>query len=271
MVSLLFLGGFFLLIYRLNHESVWGDEAFTWLVLNHDSSFDFWNSIISDVHPPLYYIMLKIFCLIAGNSIGVIRLFSVLGALALAALGLGPVRRVCGAKAGLLFSGLVFITPVILAMAQEGRMYTWAAFFVTGTVLYAYLVATDSQPIDWVKFGLFTLGAAYIHYYALIAVGITYFLLLVWLLIKNRRGLHPFWITFVAAFLCYLPWLPNFTMQMALVKQDYWISPVSAKIIWDTLCYPFGDKFSIVPELFIFRTYTSELAWILILWVYGEP
>ncbi|MCL6588579.1 MAG: glycosyltransferase family 39 protein [Firmicutes bacterium] len=264
--SLIFCGGFFLLIFRLNHECVWNDEAFTWAILYRHHFSDTWQFIINDVHPPLYYLMLKLFGLAFGNSMTAIRFFSVLGGLALAALGLGPVRRACGRKAGLLYSCMVFITPAILAMSQEGRMYSWAAFFVTGTSLYAYLAVTDNKPMDWVRLGLFTLGAAYIHYYALTAVVITHFLLLVWLIIKNRQGLIPFLIVAGGVLLCYLPWLPVFIMQLGRVKQDYWISPVSAKMIWDTFCFPFGDKFSCAPELFIFRSYAAGLAWVLILW-----
>lgn len=264
--GLIIWGGFLLFIFRLNHDAVWNDEIISRaLISNHSFSLVF-NYIINDVHPPLYYLLLKLFCSIGGNSILSIRLFSVLGALALASLGLGPVRRAFGNKTGLLYCGLIFLTPAFLGLAQEGRMYTWAAFFVTGTVFYAYLAATDSKQTDWVKLGLFTLGAAYIHYYALMAVAITYCLLFFWMITKNRRVPLPFWITLGAVLLCYLPWIPVFIRQVAQVRQSYWIPPVSVSKIWDTVCYPFGDKYSKAPQLFIFRAYAFGLAWVLILW-----
>lgn len=252
-------------MFRLGHESVWWDEAFTWAMTNH-SFTGILKRAVYDVHPPLYYLLTKVFRWLAGNSILTIRLLSVLGALALAALGLGPVRRACGPKAGLIYSGLVILTPGIVSAAQDGRMYTWSAFLVTGTVLYAYLAATGGKTGDWIKLGIMTLGAAYIHYYALLAVVIANLLLFIGIIIKKRRRILPFLITMAAVYIGYRPWIDIFIRQYIEVKQSYWIPPVSLSTIWTTLTFPFGDKFYSAPELFVFRPFAFGLACVLILW-----
>lgn len=264
---LILIIGFCFFMFGLTHEDVWYDESYTWAITNH-SLGDIIKNISGDTHPPLYFLLLKPFCLLmGGNSIFIIRLFSVLGALALVALGLGPVRRALGDKTSLLYMGLVVLTPVILSMAHEGRMYTWVAFFVTGAVLYAYLTATDGKLSDWVKLGLLTLGSAYIHYYGLLAVAIANFLLLIWLVKKEPRRLRHYWITMSLVLICYLPWISAFIAQTGRVQQGFWAPAISFDLILRTLYYPFGDKFSFyAPGLLIFRPFAFGLAGIVILW-----
>lgn len=261
---IMLLGGFSLFMLGLNRESVWSDEAFTWAI-THYSFADFIKFLTPDVHPPLFYLSVKAFYLLAGDSIFAIRLFSLLGALALAALGLGPVRRACGNKVSLLYTGLILTTPIVLSCAQDGRMYTWAAFFVTGATLYAYLAATGGKWSDWLRHGIMTIGAAYFHYYALMAVGIINCLLFIWLIVNERRRLRYYLIVISAVAICYLPWISIFMRQIFKVKQDYWIPPVSLWVIWKTLSLPFGDKFS-TSGLFIFQPYVFLLAFTVILW-----
>jgi uncharacterized membrane protein len=184
--------GFFWFIFRLGHESVYWDEGYAWAMSNHSFLDIIRYTIDWENHPPLFYLLIKLVRSLAGDSILAIRFFSVLGALALMSLGLGPIRRACGLRTGFLFSCLTPLTPALLSLAQEGRMYTWSAFFVTGTVIYAYLAATGGKQSDRVKLGMMTLGAAYIHYYALLAVGLANFLLFIWIFFKDRRHLPYF-------------------------------------------------------------------------------
>jgi uncharacterized membrane protein len=57
-------------------------------------------------------------------------------------LGVGPVRKIFGNKAGMILAFLVYTTPVCLSYGQEIRMYSWAAFFVTGSMLFGYIALT---------------------------------------------------------------------------------------------------------------------------------
>jgi len=101
-------------------------------------------------HPPLYYLALHIFRLIFGNSVFSLRTFSVLGAVALAAWGIGPVKRALGNRVGIIYTIITFALPITLSMAQETRMYTWAAFWVTGSALYGFLAYKEGHLRDWI-------------------------------------------------------------------------------------------------------------------------
>jgi uncharacterized membrane protein len=259
------LGGLLLYLFHLTQESLWMDEAYTWTIINHS-----FHNIIKftsmDFHPPLYYFLLKVFCLLTNYSIYFLRLFSVLGVFALAALGFGPVRRICGLKTGLLFSFLILLMPINLSIAHDARMYSWSAFFVTGAILYTYLAVAEGKLSDWIKFGFFTLGSAYIHYYALMAVIITNSIISLWLIYKKHPHFRTYKFALGVILVCFLPWFPILINQASMVKHNYWIPPISWKIIIHIFYYPFGEKIPYYdPALFRFRPCAFFVSFILIL------
>ncbi|KNY26481.1 glycosyltransferase family 39 protein [Pseudobacteroides cellulosolvens] len=237
-----FLAGLIFLTFGITHESLWYDESYSAAIINH-SIPEIWSIAGSDSHPPLYFIFLKIFTTIFGNGEFGLRLFSVLGVVALSGLGIGPVRRIFGVKTGLIYSFLAITMPINLSMAQETRMYTWAAFFVATSGLFGYLAVSKRQKIDWVKFGLCTVLAAYTHYYALLAVAIINFIMLLSILIKKRDAIEPFMITAIISAISYLPWIYYLTQQVSKVSKDFWIQPVTLDTIRRTLIFPYGNKF----------------------------
>jgi len=91
-----------------------------------------------------------------------------------------------GAWGGLCFALLVVVTPIMLAMAQEARMYTWAAFFATATSVYAYLAAVGGRRWDFVALAASLFGAAYTHYWALVAAALVSSLVFAWVLVRRR-------------------------------------------------------------------------------------
>ncbi len=233
--------GAFVLTVGITHESLWYDESYTGCLVKQ-GFFDIIGITAKDSHPPLYYLMLRIFTLAFGNTVFTLRFFSVLGALSLAALGPGPVKRAAGANAGIAYSVLVLCFPMTHAMAQEARMYTWAAFFVTGSALYGYLSCREAKMRDAVKFALFSLAAMYTHYYALLAVAVLCLLLLLSLLIGRRKAV-PMLLAMGAMLALYTPWMAALLNQAGRVSENFWIPPVTSQVIWHTLTYPFASKF----------------------------
>jgi uncharacterized membrane protein len=147
-LTFLFATGTIYFLSGITHECLWVDEALTASIVKRSLS-DIWQIVGSySTHPPLYHILLRIHVLIFGHSDFTLRLFSVFGVLAWALLGVGPMRRACGIRTGIVYVFIIFITPITLVYAQEARMYTWAAFFVSGCLLYAYLVATQADKRD---------------------------------------------------------------------------------------------------------------------------
>ncbi|MFZ5986060.1 MAG: glycosyltransferase family 39 protein [Bacillota bacterium] len=241
------LGGFIYFLYGNTRESIWLDESVSIAYANR-SYKDILQLITYDSHPPLYYLFMRIFRVLFGDSIFVYRTLSALGTTALAALGIGPVRRACGAKAGFVFSFLVIITPASLIYSQEIRMYTWAAFFVAGSCIYGYLSAAVDEKKDWAKFALFSLAAAYTHFYALLSVVIINVLVFIWVILlrkKEKIKIHlqaALFMTFL-----YTPAIIHLVRLIIDGETISWIPKVTRKVIENTLSYPLEYKF-LFPE-----------------------
>ncbi len=153
----------------LTHEGFWYDEAYSAAMAEHPMP-EILRLAASDVHPPLYYLLLRCVRLMLGNSEASLRLLSVLGAVAFVGLGAGPVRRLFGLRTSILYAVVALSTPAILIYAHEARMYSLLIPAVTASALYGYLAARDNLRRDWIVFGLSSLAAAYLHYYGAMAV-----------------------------------------------------------------------------------------------------
>ena len=166
---------------------LWFDESYTVGLMNHD----FWDMCVIasyDVHPHLYYILLKLVTMVTGNSIVVMRLFSVLGGALIGLLGYTHIRRDFGARVGFWFSFFTFAMPVMFKYALQIRMYTWAALFITLTAIYAWRAAYQPErwKKNWILFAVFSLASAYTHYFGLFSVIVINLFLLAYTL-KNRQ------------------------------------------------------------------------------------
>ena len=92
------------------HGNIWFDESYSVAIASH-SFVDIWNIGANDVHPVLFYWALHCLYIVFGENLVVYRLFTIVGVLALASLGLTHVRKDYGEKAGLLFTFFVLSTP----------------------------------------------------------------------------------------------------------------------------------------------------------------
>lgn len=90
----------------------------------------------------------------------------------------------------------------------EVRMYALAFLCVMGCFYCSYRVIEDGTRKTWTGMVLWALGAAYSHYYALVAVGIMMFFTGVAVWIKYRGKTWRKGVLAIVAFLIgYAPWL----------------------------------------------------------------
>ena len=184
-IVLLVLGAAFL-VSGAFFPAIWFDESYT-VGLMDQNLLDMCVVASYDVHPHLYYILLKLVTLVFGNSIVVMRLFSVAGGIVLALLGYTHIRRDFGAKVGFWFTFFCYAMPVMFKYALQIRMYTWAPVFVTLAGIYAYRIAYQKEhwKKNWILFAVFSLASAYTHHFGVFAVVVINLMLLVYVL-KNR-------------------------------------------------------------------------------------
>ncbi len=240
--SAVLAAGMVYLFYGLGAESFSYDESYTAAIIGHPLTA-IWNIAALDRYPPLYYIMLHVYSLVFGNSDLSLRLFSYAGTILLSLFGIGPVRKIFGNPAGLLYTALVLFLPVNLVMSHEARMYTWSAVFVTGAALYVFLASRDGKKRNWVLFIIFSILAAYTHYYALTAVIVTSVFIFFYLYPRERGKLQAYFISLCIILISYVPWLPAFFSILQNPVSRMHSPHASIGNITDAFIYPFGDIF----------------------------
>jgi hypothetical protein len=186
-VILLLLGAL-VRLYRLEAQSVWGDEA-CMVYLCAEEPGAIVGALSSpertdvDVAPPLYFLLLHGWIRLFGRGLGALRgfsvLFGVLGIGLLVGLGreLGAVvpssagGRLDAGRLGLLAGVLAVIHPFWVWYSQEIRMYSLATALSLGATWA--LVRLWRRP-SAVRAGIYALGVAaalYCQYYAVLLLG----------------------------------------------------------------------------------------------------
>ncbi len=242
---LVLAAGITFLIINNTHDGIWNDEVYSAAYASH-SIPRLLELVKWDSHPPLYYIMLSMYISVFGKSLFSLRLFSALGIFALALLGVGPVRKIFGNKAGMIFAFLVFTTPVCLSYGQEIRMYSWAAFFVTGSMLFGYIALTGPLTKNWIIYGMFLTAAGLTHYYAMMAaVFINASIGIAILAQKNRQKILKYSIVSAAVTALCIPAFVHLVRYVAKSGGVQWIPRPTLNTVVSMLAYPFSGKNSI--------------------------
>lgn len=187
--------------------------------------------LIDDVHPPLYYLLLKpIFDLTDGSMLCSRLLSAVIGILILWIGGLF-IDIHFGKKSSFFFVFFLYLNPFMIQKTTEIRMYMLASVFTIMSGILSYLVLKDSQKKSWLFFVIFSLLAAYTHYFALLTMVFLYVGILIYFVFTHNRKNIMAWVFYSAVtILGYLPWLPVAWKQVTAVNREYWITTPSSRL-----------------------------------------
>ncbi len=224
----IFIGGCF-------QNSLWFDDSYSVGLVSNDL-IDVIKWATFDVHPPLYYIMLKLFTMVFGNSLAVMRIFSAIGAILFASLGITHIRRDFGKKIGFWYTFVTVFSASTLNYALQIRMYTWTAFFVMLTAIYAYRYFNqpDSKK-NRVLFLVFSIASAYTHYFGLFATASINIVMVI--ATKKQKGDVKTWFKNAAIQIgAYIPGGIIFAYQ-ALLNGASWIRVEWPDVVFDLTSY----------------------------------
>jgi mannosyltransferase len=153
--------------------TIWYDEAVT-LNLLHRPFGDTWTVLreVDAVHG-LYYVVLRGWTTVTGDSIEAVRAFSALGVGVAAAATVLLVARHQRLRIALAAGLVTGITPGLAWTALDGRSYAWsAAFAVLATLALDNACRNRKRPRDWFVYGAVCAVACTWHLYlALLVVG----------------------------------------------------------------------------------------------------
>ena len=222
----LLLLAFALRVWGLADHNIWWDEGVgAWLARLPVSTILHWTG--HDVHPPLYYLLLRAWWLLVGDGAFVLRFPSVLlGTMGVAVIyGLG--RALGGRRAGLLSALLLTLSRFAIFWSQEIRMYALAALLTTGTLWAAIRIWQGGGWRAWIVYVLTGAGSLLSLYLTAPVLVITNLAFpLVWLRSDRRRGLLARWATAQVAVLALAaPWLAYALPRMHSWSSDAAFSP----------------------------------------------
>lgn len=240
-------------------QLVWADEAYTFALIRH-SFAQIWQITAADVHPPLYYFLLKLLAAPAGYNLFLCRFLSALPCVLVAAIGGWQLRKLFGDKTALLFMGLYLLFPYAMGAAAEVRMYGLSQLFVMLCAIFAYRAWLENSPKSWALFALFGTCAAYTHYFALVSAGVIYGLLFLALLLKKRPLWKGWALASLATIVLFTPWLGSFLTQLAYkVSNEYWIEPITLSTVVGYILSLFGASGMTAFPIFFCLSYAVAL------------
>lgn len=145
----LLLAAYLLRVHRIEDHNVWWDEGFS-IAMARLPLVEMAVRTAGDVHPPLHYLLLKVWTRLVGEGEYAARYSSVLlGVLDLALLyWLG--RRYLGTRVALVALCLLAVNRLHVEWSQELRMYTLATAMVIGsTACFLRLTADRDRRLRW--------------------------------------------------------------------------------------------------------------------------
>lgn len=222
--------------------SIWFDEAFSAYLMRYNM-FDIARYTSTDVHPPLYYWLLKIWTSIFGTGDVALRSLSAVAILAAIIVTYHLIRKLFGRRAAIWTGGLLAISPMVIRYSEEARMYSVVLLIVAAAT--HMLVCATEHPTrkKWLIYGALVSLGMWTHYFTAI-VWLSHW---VWRWIvrgaftSTKKYFTRDWIyAHLLAVGLFIPWLPFMAKQLGTVQgTGFWIKSVTADSLTNFLTNTF--------------------------------
>lgn len=204
------------------NRNLWIDEALSLRFTEHGYMEMLGVLKKSDMHPPFYYYLLKIWKDIFGYSIPSFKLVSIIPMTLSMVLGATVIRKRFGFLTSVLFNICMFTMPQLLEYGVQLRMYSWAFFAALGSGVFAYELTKEKSLKNYILFVLCSILGAYSHYYACLSVAFVFVFLLIYYICKDKTGIRGWLCCFAVMVVCYLPWTIGVLLQHLMEVNGGW-------------------------------------------------
>jgi uncharacterized membrane protein len=247
-VALLTVLGAALRLFRLDHQSVWLDEGYQYHFASAPTAREVVARVLDPLqstHPPLSHLINHAF-LQLGDSDFILRLPSALFGIASIPLLYLLAKRLVGARAALIATALMAISPFHVWFSQEARMYSQLVFFVLVASIALLEAVARSGVAWWIVYVLAATAGMYTHLYmafTLAAHGL-------WILLFERRRVVPFTLAGITVVVAFAPMLSFFLGAQVAASRDVPVGSIGFS--WGALpytLYTFAAGFSLGPSV----------------------
>lgn len=243
-------------------QSVWFDEAYSVFVAKQPVLDVIYYSSV-DVHPPFYYLLLKVWAGMFGWGELALRSLSVLamgGAVVLSGLLL---KRMFGVRVAIMALPFIALSPLLLRFGFEIRMYAMASLIgIAATYVLVCALEMKTRSRQWRLYALYALLIA-LGGYTSYLLALLWSAHLVWLVCRAYRERRPivktpWFVALVGGAALFAPWVPVLVTQIgngstATVLQQMTLENLAGIVSFAFLYQPVWqlDGFGTILLLFI--------------------
>jgi hypothetical protein len=212
--ALIAIFALFVRLWHIERESFWADEGWTMLLAKGPSLAQVAQTMAEDQHPPLYFMLIRLWMDVFGDSVFMTRLLSTFWSL----IGLAAVYRL-GADwfspaAGLAAALLLALTDNEIMLAREVRHYTQLAALAALSALFYLRYARRPRPSSGFAWLLSSIALLYTHYLGVLLIAVQALHTL--LIVRPWRRLPDLLFRFAALGIAFLPQFGVFLMQSSV-------------------------------------------------------
>ena len=225
------------------NNNIWMDEAFTASLIKTDYAGVLERSM-NDTLPPLYNLLLKLWTDIFGLRIPVMKLLSASFMIITVITGAFLTKRNFGFRVSSAFILALTFMPNMLFFGVEIRMYSLGFCFSTISGLLSLNCLKRPSFKNWTAFTLVSVLSGYSHHFALITVGFVYLFMLIYFIIKDRKGIRSWLCCLGASFMLYLPCMLVTLRQLERVNGYFSMPEVTPSVFIKYMRYPYTTGFT---------------------------
>ena len=241
-LALSFIIFVYMLVTPLNQLILHIDEYFTLTLVNFPVS-DIISITSMDVHPPLYYLLLK-FAVKALGLIGItshnlyaVRLVSIIPYAVILLLSYLKIKDEYGWLTAGLFALSIGLMSEFFPHFLIARMYSWGILFLVIAFIYTKDLFTKADKKSWAIVTAACVLCAYTHYFAAMSAACLYLIIIFYVVTKKKDQIKNLGISVAAAVILYSPWILTLINQVTAVHNSYWIPEVSFDLVVQSLGY----------------------------------
>lgn len=248
-----------LLITACQSGDIWLDETFSLGLARHNVT-DLIKITAEDVHPPLYYMILKVAMMIFPGSVCAAKIVSVIPIIIILCIANLFFSKEFSIKYGLLFNIFLASSYSVLTYAVEIRMYSWCLLFCCLCCIASFYIINKGNWKSFLIYVFFAECGAYSHYWTAFGLAINFTLICIASFIKNRKCITKIIISSLLGIILYLPWIKIVLVQVKTVSQDYWIGPVTLKdfIDWNLSVIPLNKIVKLIVLIILFYCFIHK-------------
>ncbi len=253
------------LIFIDKPDGLWNDEYVSWMIASTPFSKGFIDAAKSQCHMPLYYLYLKFFMTIFGQSDLILRLTSVFaGTISIVAMYF--TGREKDEKTGLLCAGFCVISSFLIYYSQEVRLYSLLFLFSAMSLLYTFRCIKNPCKKNFILYIICNLLIIFTHTIGFVYVFFNLIFLSINLYKQFKKAVIILWSSIFICWAAASPivlrifttqsfsqWWGHFSLsKIAFLMTDYF-SPVLTNLT------NAPDNFFYAPKLILFFMLTPAI------------